>query len=75
LSLDPRLPRENVVPLTAYKWNRLSSKAIEESARLLRIDNVKEEQKFAATTFRQGKDTFISLLTGFGKSLVNALLP
>jgi len=45
-------------------------KAIEESACLLEIRVLKDEWKFAATTFIQGKDTFISLPTGYGKSLI-----
>ena len=50
-------------------------KAIEESARFLGIDSLKDEQKLADTTFMQGKDTFISLPTGYGKSLIYVLLP
>ena len=49
--------------------------AIEEGARLLEIVRLKDEQKLAATTFIQGKDTFIYLPTGYGKSLIYVLLP
>ena len=33
-----------------------------------------EEQKQEAVTFLQGKDTFVSLPTAYGKSLIFALL-
>jgi len=45
-------------------------RAIEEITRLLGIDSLMNEQKFAATTFMQGKNTFIFLPTGYGNSLI-----
>ena len=50
-------------------------RAVEESARFLGVECLKEEQKQAAVTFLQGKDTFVSLPTAYGKSLIFALLP
>ena len=50
-------------------------KAVEESPRLLEYGSLKKEQKLAASAFISGKDTFVSLPTGFGKSLIYAVLP
>ena len=37
--------------------------------------NMKDKQVEAVTSFLEGKDTFVSLPTGFGKSLIYAVLP
>ena len=48
---------------------------IEETAALLGYQSLKEEQKKAVKAFVEGKDVFVSLPTGYGKSLCYALLP
>ena len=48
---------------------------IEETAASLQYRHLKEEQKQAVKAFVKGKDVFISLPTGYGKSLCYALLP
>ena len=49
--------------------------AVKESMRLLGIEYLKEKQQEAVMSFLDGKDTFVSLPTGYGKSLIYALLP
>ena len=49
--------------------------AIHESARDLGYDNLKDKQKEAVVAFLQGNDTFVSLPTGYGKSVIFAILP
>ena len=49
--------------------------AIEESKRLLGIASLKEKQEAAIISFLGGRDTVVSLPTGYGKSLIYALLP
>ena len=49
--------------------------AIEESKRLLGIASLKEKQEAAIMSFLGGRDTVVSLPTGYGKSLIYALLP
>ena len=49
--------------------------AIEESKRLLVIASLKEKQEAAIMSFLGGRDTVVSLPTGYGKSLIYALLP
>lgn len=39
------------------------------------IEELKPKQVEAITTFVSGKDTFVSLPTGYGKSVVFAILP
>ena len=48
-------------------------RAVEESARFLGVECLKEEQKQAATSL-QGKDTFVSLPTAYRKSLIFAIV-
>ena len=48
---------------------------LRQSARLLGIESFKEKQVEAITSFVSGKDTFVSLPTGYGKSLIYASLP
>ena len=49
--------------------------AVLDSARLLGYSSMKEKQIEATCTFVEGHDTFVSLPTGYGKSLVYAVLP
>ena len=49
--------------------------AISESAKDLGYDKLKEKQEEAVTLFIQGNDTFVSLPTGYGKSIIYAILP
>ena len=41
----------------------------------LGYDSIKPEQELALLSFLQGHDVFVSLLTGYGKSLCYAALP
>ena len=47
--------------------------AIEESKRLLVIASLKEKQEAAIMSFLGGKDTVLSLPTGYGKCLIYAM--
>lgn len=49
--------------------------AIIESAKAIGIDELKREQYLAIDSILRGKDTFVSLPTGYGKSVVFAALP
>ncbi len=51
------------------------SKAIEESAKCIGFSYLKKEQQEAMEHFVNGKDTFVSLPTGYGKSVIYAALP
>lgn len=51
------------------------SAAIEDSRKALAIDRFKPKQVEALVTFLSGKDTFVSLPTGYGKSIIYASLP
>ena len=46
-----------------------------DSGRKLGYKKMKDNQVEAATSFLQGNDTFVSLPTGYGKSLIYAILP
>ena len=46
-----------------------------ESARRLGYDGLKDKQLEAIVSFLQGNDTFVALPTGYGKSLIYAVLP
>ena len=48
---------------------------MEEATATLGYHSLKEEQKKAVKVFVGGKDVFVSLPTGYGKSLCYALLP
>ena len=48
---------------------------IDEAAASLGYTSLKEEQKKALFSFVTGRDVFVSLPTGYGKSLCYALLP
>ena len=49
--------------------------AVRESMHLLGVTALKECQEKAIMSFLGGKDTFVCLPTGYGKSLIYALLP
>ena len=49
--------------------------AVLDSARFLGYSSMKEKQIEATCAFVEGHDTFVSLPTGYGKSLVYAVLP
>lgn len=49
--------------------------AIIESAKILGIKQFKQKQVAAIESFLSGKDTFVSLPTGYGKSVIYAALP
>ena len=49
--------------------------AIEQSVTELGLVSLKEKQREAILTFIQGRDTFVSLPTGYGKSVIYAILP
>ena len=49
--------------------------AIQESLGQLQFEYLKEKQLEALESFIGGNDTFISLPTGYGKSLIYAILP
>ena len=46
-----------------------------ECGRVLGYDEMKQKQVDAVCTFLQGKDTFVSLPTGYGKSSIYAIFP
>ena len=48
---------------------------ISESAKQLGLQKLKEKQLEAVSSFVQGHDTFVSLPTGYGKSVIYAILP
>ena len=49
--------------------------AIREAANELGIEKPKEKQQEAILSFVNGSDTFVSLPTGYGKSIIYAVLP
>ena len=68
--------------ISAYVLARFSrlvtmdmKRAISESAKDLGYEKLKEKQQEAVTLFIQGNDTFVSLPTGYGKSVIYAILP
>ncbi len=48
---------------------------MQKAALRLGYDSLKAEQELAITSFIRGNDVFVSLPTGYGKSLCFALLP
>lgn len=52
-----------------------SATIITESALQLGFDALKDKQMEAVSTFISGSDTFVSLPTGYGKSIIYAILP
>ncbi len=53
----------------------LVSRAISEASKLLGYTRLREGQELAITEFLKGKDVFVSLPTGSGKSLCYWILP
>ena len=51
------------------------SSAIAESVQLLWLDSITEKQSEAVSAFVSGNDIFVSLPTGYGKSIIYAILP
>ena len=49
--------------------------ALELSLQSIGIRQLKDKQEEAILTFLRGKDTFVSLPTGYGKSLIFGILP
>ena len=49
--------------------------AIKEATNAIGLTELKEKQKEAILTFVQGHDTFVVLPTGYGKSIIYAILP
>ena len=49
--------------------------AIAEALAVFGLKELKEKQKEAVMTFVQGHDTFVALPTGYGKSIIYAILP
>lgn len=50
-------------------------RAVEESVQEAGYGPLKMKQKEAIEAFVSGKDTFVALPTGYGKSIIYALLP
>ena len=50
-------------------------RAVEESVQEAGYSPLKVKQKEAIEAFVSGKDTFVALPTGYGKSIIYALLP
>ncbi len=57
------------------RHGREIEEAIAYSLKKLKYDELKCEQKQAVTAFLSGNDTFVSLPTGYGKSLCYGILP
>ena len=49
--------------------------AVERAARVLGYPELRDEQKAALLTFVNGNDVFVSLPTGYGKTICYAALP
>lgn len=49
--------------------------AIVEICRRMELNPLKPKQLEALSTFMSGKDTFVALPTGYGKSIIFAVLP
>ena len=49
--------------------------AISEGLQKLGLESLKEKQREAIVCFLKSKDTFVCLPTGYGKSVIYALLP
>ena len=49
--------------------------AVTESGKLLGYDKLKTKQLEAISAFVTGNDVFVSLPTGYGKSIIYAVLP
>ena len=50
-------------------------RALEQVTRQIGVQGLKPKQFKAVEGFMSGKDTFVSLPTGYGKSIIFAILP
>ena len=50
-------------------------RALDEAVRELRLSSLKQKQTEEILAIVAGKDTFVSLPTGYGKSITNGVLP
>lgn len=71
-SIETSIPL--LIALTFLKGNVTPLDAVTEVTRKLSID-LKEKQLEAILEFLSGKDVFVSLPTGYGKSLIYEILP
>ena len=55
--------------------NVINNDAIKEAAKKMSLYPLKPKQLEAIQAFMSGKDTFVSLPTGYGKSAIYAVLP
>ena len=60
--------------MMAYSPDQIDS-AIDYALTKLEFDSLKDKQREAVKAFVSGKDTFVSLPTGYGKALCYCLLP
>ena len=51
------------------------SAAIAEVTRLMKLKSLKSKQAESLQAFVSGRDTFVALPTGYGKSIIFAVLP
>jgi len=51
------------------------ARALEQVAKQIGVQSFKPKQVEAVESFVSGKDTFVSLPTGYGKSIIFAILP
>ena len=51
------------------------ARALEEAVREAGFESLKAEQQQALQAFVSGKDIFVALPTGYGKSIIYAILP
>ena len=49
--------------------------ALEEALRVVGVEKLKQKQEEALFSFLAGNDTFVSLPTGYGKSIIYGILP
>ena len=60
--------------MATYSFSSVE-RALSEATRKLSFDELKSKQKEAVVSFVSGKDTFMVLPTGYGKSAICAVLP
>ena len=51
------------------------ARVLEEAVKEAGFESLKAEQQKALEAFVSGKDTFVALPTGYGKSIIYAILP
>ena len=58
------------------EWSQTAiSSSVDTATRILGYSSLKDKQKEAIVTFVSGKDVFVALPTGYGKSLCYGCLP